>query len=907
MNHLLPLAALLALPALAQQQEEVDYRDEGLLYQGLMEPSVDYWDWNNLPYQGGDKEFRLGDVCFKGYLYRQVPLRLNLYTQDLVTILPQSQYHMVIDPQRIDYFVLDGHTYLRVGERYMTLLAQQPDACLFDCEWKERGFDIEEQRHYIHQFITKRGYFLVQNGEIRQLSKRKAKAMMHSAEATPFALREALDLIPHTHYVSSIDPTLVTYMTDSATIVEPKLITTFPLLDRQTNLEQSDQNLSDYQKRLDKIEPPVREYLIEEITVVSGNPVRVHTATLGVEHIKPALLKNIPLVMGELDVMKLMQTLPGVKSTGEASGGFNVRGSSADQNLILFNQGTMYNPTHLFGMFSVFNPDLINDADLYKGSVPAQYGGRIASVLNITSRQADKEQWKGSASLGLLTSRATIEAPIVKGKLSWLLSGRATYGDWLLGYLPDDSDYSNGSAGFWDLGGVLSYTPNNKTRLNLYHYYSHDRFAFDADNKYSYANLNLGLELRHHYSDALTLQINGGMDHYDYENQETTQPVTAAQLNLDLNQYYIKTHALHRLDEHHTLRYGLCATALRIMPGKYVPLGEASTVAPDQLENDNAFEAALYAEDEWTMNNKLTFTGGLRLNNFGRYIDPDVRFAARYLFQPHTSMKIGFSTMHQYVHKVSNTLLMSPTDIWKLSDADIRPQSGWQASAGLFHETTGRGIEFSAEVYYKSLDNYLTYKSSAQLIMNHRLRDEVLQTRGKAYGIELQLKRPMGRLNGWVSYEYSRTFLRTKDQSINRGAWFPAEYDRPHSVKAVANLKFTERYSISSNMDFSSGCATTIPVGFVYDYELGQNRAVFTDRNTYRLPNYFRLDASFNIEPSHHLTNLTHSMFSIGVYNATGRRNVYSMYYRIIDGELRGYRLSIFGVPIPFVSYSIKF
>ncbi len=265
--------------------------------------------------------------------------------------------------------------------------------------------------------------------------------------------------------------------------------------------------------------------------------------------------------------------------------------------------------------------------------------------------------------------------------------------------------------------------------------------------------------------------------------------------------------------------------------------------------------------------------------------------------------------MQQYIHKISNTTVMSPTDTWKLSDVNIKPQKGWQASLGVYKNFANGKIETSAEGYYKSLQDYLDYRAGAVLVMNPNLETDVVQTRGRAYGVELMIKKPQGKLNGWISYAWSRTELRQADKRIsnpvNKGDWYPADFDKPHEIKLVGNYKFTHRYSLSVNCDYSTGRPVTLPLSKFHYY--GQEYIHYSERNKYRIPDYFRTDISFNIEPKHKLTALTHRTFSIGVYNVTGRKNVYSIYYLSEDGFLKGYQMSIFGVPIPYISYNIKF
>ena len=693
-----------------------------------------------------------------------------------------------------------------------------------------------------------------------------------------------------------------------------------------------------------RIELEEQNLMLEEVLVTGGRVEAVKSTALGMEKITPSLLKNIPTAMGEVDVLKMVQALPGVKTVGEASSGFNVRGGSTDQNLMLLNGGTIYNPTHLFGFFTAFNSDMVSDVEIYKSSIPSQYGGRISSVLNITGKEANKEKFVGVAGIGLLTSKLNLEIPLWKERTSLLLSGRTTYSDWLLGMLPEKSGYKDGKAGFYDVGGTFSHTFNMRNKLNIYGYYSRDRFAFNDNEKYGYGNMNLSAHWRSIFNDRLTANFSVGYDHYDYKNDETVDSIQAARLSFGINQYFAKANFNLELEKH-KLNFGASTLLYDIRSGKYEPLGEYSLVATDELQKDKALESAVYLGEEWEITPKFSVNAGIRYSMFNAlgprdyytyqpgtlpsestiadtvrvtgnkvlktYHGPEFRLSGRYAFNDDFSVKAGFNTMRQYIHKVSNTSIMSPTDTWKLSDVNIKPQQGWQLAGGFYYNTSDRMWEFSLEGYYKKMKDYLDYRSGAKLLMNHHLETDVINTEGYAYGVELEVKKPKGKLNGWINYTYSRTFLRQNDarivRPINGGDWYPTEYDKPHDFKFVGNYKFTRRYSLSLNMDYSTGRPTTVPAGQYYDQQLGTTQAFYTDRNSYRVPDYFRMDLSFNVEASHHLTLATHSSISFGVYNLTGRKNVYSIYYVVENKKIQGYKMSIFGAPIPFVTYNIKF
>ena len=683
-------------------------------------------------------------------------------------------------------------------------------------------------------------------------------------------------------------------------------------------------------------------YSLREIVVTAEQTIGIQSTILGVERIKVNEIKNIPTVFGETDVIRVVMMLPGVKAVGEASSGFNVRGGSTDQNLIRFNGGTVYNPTHLFGFFSVFNPDLVKDMELYKSSIPAKFGGRISSVLDINGREGNKKEFTGSLNLGLLTSRITMEGPIGE-KTSFILGGRTTYSDWILGMLPDDSGYKDGKAGFYDLNMIVDHKFSDKDNLYLSGYYSHDRFQFTVDDRYGYTNMNVSAKWRHLFSNRLTSTYVVGYDHYDYKMYMSEDPFTAYSLRFDIDQVFTGIDFTAYANEKHTIDFGLGTILYKLNPGKYLPDASESLVIPDIMQEEKALESSVYLSDRWDISRRLSVNAGIRYsmfnamgpriyniyepaqlpsettilgieeaksgNFFKTYQYPELRLSARYIFDNALSVKAGVNTLSQYIHKLSNTTIMSPTDTWKLSDAHIKPQKGMQVAAGVYKNFMNNIIETSVEVYYKTMKDYLDYQGGALLSMNHHIETDVINTQGRAYGIEFMLKKTQGKLNGWFSYSYSRTELRQNDpraeEPINQGKWYPASYDKPHDLKLAGNYKFTQRYSVSLNCEYSTGRPITLPAA-KYKYAGGEY-VYYSERNQYRIPDFFRLDFSVNIEPSHHLTLLTHSSITFGVYNLTGRKNAYSVYYTTEKKVVKGYQMAIFGVPVPYVSYNIKF
>ena len=966
--------------------------DFARLYVGALEPQYSKSLWHDSPYYKDNIDSYSGRISYYGVVYDAVQLRFDLLKQRVAVISPIQQYFCLPQQEYVDWFEMDGHRFVHDPEdstRYAFLLCDGTTngIRLYHSLWKVSSTDKNvDGKKYQKALTTKEHFTLVtpdgamhhvkhvkdvakvfpeQKKQIRQYARKNRLSFSKSKrEQSLTELVKSLAPAPSPKNVAHLEGEGSKYRQGGAThdgqtekvttapqhsegqkVESAGLIAGIPVLDSDTVAVTGSTKTKVY------IVPGVKkarasiadDQELAEIVVVGGRPSAVNNMMIGSEKFKPQLLKNIPSAFGESDIMKIVLSLPGVTTVGEASSGYNVRGGATDQNLILFNGGTVYNPSHLFGLFSSFNSDAVEDVELFKSSIPVEYGGRISSVLKVTSKEANMQKLTGSASIGLLTSKANLEIPVVKDHVSLLLNARTTYSDWILKELPDDSGYKNGTANFFDLGGVLTWKLNSKHRFKLFGYWSKDKFSFSSEDNYGYQNRNFSAEWRSILSEKMSVTLSAGLDHYDYFNEDRNIPSMAARLSFGIDQVWGKLHVRQRLTEKQVLNYGLSVQHYNVQAGKYEPVGEKSCITTDQLQREKALESAAYIEYERSLTEKLSVSAGLRYSMFNAlgprdvnlydggslpseetlletrhetgviktYHAPELRLSARYALQENLSLKAGFNTMHQYIHKVSNTSIMSPTDIWKLSDLNIKPQNGWQLAAGVYHETAGKKYELSAEVYYKHIDDYLNYRSSAVLLMNPHLETDVISTKGKAYGIELQAKKPLGKLNGWVSYTFSRSMLRQDDSRVamplNGGDWYPSEYDRPHEVKAVVNWKLTERYSFSSNFNYASGRPTTLPAGKYYNSYTKKYIPYYTDRNSYRIPDYMRLDLAFNVEPTHKLTSFLHTSFSFGVYNVLARKNAYNIYYVTDGADVKGYKLSVFGTAIPYVSINMRF
>ena len=660
----------------------------------------------------------------------------------------------------------------------------------------------------------------------------------------------------------------------------------------------------------------------EKVTALTGAIVSADAAShhrdakIGLERMRVNIITKIPSAFGEGDIIKAVLTLPGVKSVGEASSGFNVRGGSTDQNLILFNDGTLYNPTHLFGIFSAFNPDVISEVELYKSSIPAEFGGRISSVLDVRGREGNSNKLAGSLGIGLLTSRFHLEGPLAKGRTTFIVGGRTTYSNWLLNLMPENSNYHGGAADFSDLNASVTHKVNDNNTIQAYAYWSRDGFSFSRDTSFRYSNLDASLKWRSRLSDRLNLVAVAGYDQYNASFDNDFNEWSGYRVDNHIRQGFAKATFKYAAGASHEITYGGSATYYALMPGQLSPLHEESLVAGRTLATQKALEPAAFISDSWSVTPKLMLEGGLRVSGLAAfdpskfYANPELRLSGKYSFRDNLSLKAGFNTMSQYIHLISNTSSISPIDSWQLSNDRIRPQTGWQAASGLYWTVADGQVDLSLEAYYKRTSHYLDYKSGATLLMNEKLADDLVETYGKAYGVELMAKRASGKLTGWMSYSYARSLLREMYdrgvETINGGAWYNAPHDKPHEAKMVANYKFTHRYSLSVNLDYATGRPVTLPVG-VYYYAHGW-RLAYSERNSYRIPDYFRLDVAVNIEPGHYLRQLTHMSWTVGVYNVTGRKNAYSVFFTTDGGrEVSGRMLSVFASPIPYLNLNLKF
>lgn len=680
---------------------------------------------------------------------------------------------------------------------------------------------------------------------------------------------------------------------------------------------------------------------LKEAVVSAQKSVTLQRYESGIEKVNVSSGSLMPSSLGEVDIFKNFLMLPGIQSVGEGSSGFNVRGGSADQNLILLYDAPVYNSSHFFGFFSAVNSDIIKDVTLYKGGIPGRYGGRISSVIDIATKDGSRKEFAGNAGISPVTAHLTVEGPLIKDTLYYILAARTTYSNWLF-RLFDNPSLQNSRASFYDFNGKITYDVSKTDKIDLSTYLSHDSFRFNTDTTYTYDNNIISLKWRHFFTNRFFSQFIINNSLYKYNISSESSSIESFKLSHKVNSTGFKADFnLYR--GRHELNFGLDATRYAVSPGAYLPLADSSLVVPRIIQTDKGLEAAVYIDDKFVLTDYLSVNAAIRLSSFFSFgpstvliYDPEfpmrpstvidtARYGAGKIFKVRggpeyrlslnfrpsrtSSLKLNYNRTMQYMHLLSNTASIAPTDIWKLSDYNLKPQTGDQFALGYYQSLFRGSIETSLELYYKSIRNMVDFRGGTNVIMNEHIEQDLVNVRGKAYGMEFTIKKDEGKVRGSISYIYSRTFLQStgtsSDEMINNGNWFPANYDKPHDLVATFSYFFSRRISFSANYTWSTGRPVTYPIA---TYHLGDIMLIhYSDRNKYRLPNYMRLDASLVINGNLKSRRIAHPSWNFSVYNLLGRENIYSVYFVNDGGIIKGYKMSIFGRAIPSVTFSFDF
>ncbi|WP_299529622.1 TonB-dependent receptor [Ulvibacterium sp.] len=679
---------------------------------------------------------------------------------------------------------------------------------------------------------------------------------------------------------------------------------------------------------------------LDEVVVAADATRNIEDTSTGNTRIGSEASKNVPLVLGERDVLKIATTLPGVSTAGEGSAGFNVRGGKTDQNLILLDNAVIYNPTHFFGFFQAFNPFAINDLNIYKGSIPAEFGGRLSSVFDIGSKDASDTNFKGEVSVGPVTSNAVVEIPLAQEKAGLMVGARGAYSDWILRSL-DEENLNNSQASFYDFITKYNHKINDNNELRGTAYYSRDIFSITSDSLFDYSNRLFSVQWNRKLGERSsgTLMLNNSQYKFNIDFDGSTNRNFEQGFQIDETE--LKVILKYLLNESHTIDYGISGKLYSVLPGEIAPKSPNDIILPLTVPEEKALESALFISDNFKINEQLQLDLGLRYsfyaalgpstqrtyqegaprteanvtgsetfdNNeiFETYGGPEVRVSGRYLLNDSLSIKASFNNTYQFIHTLSNNTTVSPVDTWKLSDRNIEPQQASQFSLGIYQNI--KDYELSLEGFYKRQNNIIDFKTGAQLFLNENIETEVLQGKGKAYGVELLIRKNRGKLNGWLGYTYSRSFFQLDSEfpqeRVNDGEFFPSNFDKPHDLSLVLNYKLTRRFSFSGNFVYQTGRPVTFPVG---NYEFNGNEFVlYSERNQFRIPDFYRLDIGFNIEGNHKKNKLAHSFWTISVYNVLGRNNPYSVFFVSQDGQIEALQSSIFTIPIPSITYNFRF
>ena len=667
---------------------------------------------------------------------------------------------------------------------------------------------------------------------------------------------------------------------------------------------------------------------LDEVVINSKRNDITHTLP-GMQKISMNEIKNVPVLFGEKDILKTIQLLPGIKSAGEGSSGFFVRGGAADQNLILLDEATVYNASHLLGFFSTFNSDAIKDVTVYKGDMPAQYGGRLSSLLDIKMNDGNDKTYKVSGGIGLISSRINVEGPIVKNKGSFMISGRRTYADLFL-KISHDSDVNQSVLYFYDLNAKANYQFNNNNRVYLSGYFGKDVLGYGQQFGIRWGNSTATARWNHIFNNKLFSNTSFIFSNYNY-NISINQTNNNVGILSKIKDLALKEDLQYYAGNKNKINLGFNITRHIFTPGN-IRTSESSSFNTLLLPDKYALDAAAYVSDEWSVNNKLKINSGIRASSFSMigpgdfytydamgnikntetfssgkivksYLNFEPRFALTFQLNDVSSIKASYSRNAQNLHLLSNSTGSNPTDLWIPSSNNVKPEIADQISGGYYRNIGDNKYALSAEVYYKNLENQIDYKNGAVLVANQLVESQLVFGKGRAYGLELYFKKKYGKLNGWISYTLSRT--ERKIDGVNNNSWYPATQDQTHNLSIVAIYQLNKKWTFSSDFVFYTGNAVTWPSG-KYDVN-GRRIFYYTERNGYRMPSTNRLDISATLEGKK--TKKFEGSWTFSLYNVYGRENPYFVQFQDDPAnpeKTQAVQYSLFRW-VPSVTYNFKF
>jgi len=688
------------------------------------------------------------------------------------------------------------------------------------------------------------------------------------------------------------------------------------------------------------------EALDEVVITEDIEKLNIRKPQMSVNALSAGTIKQIPVVLGEADVIKAITLLPGVTTAGEGASGFNVRGGSADQNLILLDEAIIYNSSHLFGFFSVFNPDAIKDLRLYKGGIPARYGGRVSSVLDIYQKEGNSNEFHANGGIGIVSSRLLAEGPIKKKKGSFLLGGRASYAHLFLPLFDVDN-----IAYFYDLNTKLSYKLDQNNNIYLSGYFGRDVFSLNDSFKNTYGNTVLNFRWNHLFSDKLFSNLSLIYSDYYYG---LNLEFIGFDWNSGIRNFNLKYDLKHYVTDKVKLQYGLNSIYHKFNPGEIEPSNSTSGINPQKLIDKYALENAIYFDVEHQFSDKFSASYGLRYSNFLRlgqdelnvyennqaiafnddlqiyekaepigieefnrgdiiesFNNLEPRLAVAYQLNDQSSLKASYNRMTQYLHLLTNTSSPTPLDVWTPSGKYVKPQILDQYAIGYFKNFTNNTYSLELETFYKTVKNRIDYIDGADLIANNAIEQVILNGRARAYGFELLLRKNKGRFKGWLAYTLSKSEQQTEgrtsnESGINNGEWYNTPFDKTHDISFTGSYELTKKWSFNANFLFQTGQPVTYPNG---QYEYNNIRIPsYTNRNEFRLPTYHRLDISATYTPKPDKIKGLRGEWVFGLYNIYNRRNAASISFNQNRDTFQNeaVRLSIFGI-VPSISYNFKF
>lgn len=679
---------------------------------------------------------------------------------------------------------------------------------------------------------------------------------------------------------------------------------------------------------------------ISEVTVNAAQNYNIRGTELGLDKISIVTVNELPSLMGEKDIIKISELLPGIVSVGEGSSGVNVRGGNADQNLFYLDNIQIYSTSHLLGFFSSINSSIIQDFSIYKGYLPPEYGGRLSSVFNVNSKNGDFQKFFAQGGISPVSANISVEGPIIKNRLSFLVSGRSTYSNYILKRLPDEN-LRRSRANFYDGYASLNFRINKNSSLKATAYGSQDYFNLNNKNVYEYYNQCYGIQHNHRFNNKLNLTTNLNYSIFGFETIDYTVPSLAYKHDHRLDHLEIKQNFRYLINERIQLNFGWDGIKFNLNRGEITAANEESRRDYLNLGKEQALKTSVYAAGKINLLDKLSVNVGFRYNYYAylgpnevniyaegtslydayvvdtlyfksgerikNYNSPEIRMGLDYNIDNFNSVKLSYSEMNQYMYLLSNTYSINPTDQWKMVDYYSKPMHSKQLAIGFYKNIVEWGISTSAEVYLKKSTNVTEFIDGANF--NDTKNTETITAQGDqdAYGIEFMLSRNKGKINGWASYTYSRSFMNFDNQNgfvINEGKRYPSSFDKPHVLNLTCNYNFSRRVNFSTTINYATGRPITLPVSV---YFIGDTRYVrYSDRNEFRVPYYFRTDISLTLEGNLRQNKPFHSSWGFHVYNLTGRNNPHSIYFQSVSGRIEGYKYSVIGVPIFTVSWNIK-